>query len=73
MREKVEKILNKVRPYIKMHNGDVDLLSVEDGVVTLKISGACANCKMADLTYNNLVTGLIKDEVPDIKEVVLIK
>ena len=56
-----------------MHNGDVDLLSVEDGVVTLKISGACANCKMADLTYNNLVTGLIKDEVPDIKEVVLIK
>ncbi len=68
---KVEAVLTKVRPYIQMHGGDVALIGIEKGVVTLNISGACAHCSMADLTYNKLIGGLLMEEVPGIKNVVL--
>ena len=70
--KRVEDILTKVRPYIQMHGGDVSLIGVKDGIVTLNISGACVGCSLADLTYNKLVGGLLKEEVPGIKEVKLI-
>jgi Fe-S cluster biogenesis protein NfuA len=70
--KKVEEILAKVRPYIQMHGGDVTLVGVEKGVVTLNISGACVGCSLADLTYNKLIAGLLKEEVPGIKEIKLI-
>jgi len=54
-----------------MHGGDVALIGIEKGVVTLNISGACAHCSMADLTYNKLIGGLLMEEVPGIKNVVL--
>jgi Fe-S cluster biogenesis protein NfuA len=71
MEEKVEKIIKKVRPYINMHKGDVFLTSVKDGVVTLKVTGACAHCSLSDLTYNKMLGGIIKDEVPEIKEIII--
>lgn len=71
--DKVEAILTKVRPYIQMHGGDVDLIGIEAGIVKLNISGACAHCRLADITYNNLIAGLIKEEIPDIKGVTLVK
>ena len=70
---KVEAVLTKVRPYIQMHGGDVALIGVSKGVVTLNISGACAHCRLADLTYNKLIGGLLIEEVPGVKEVVLQK
>jgi Fe-S cluster biogenesis protein NfuA len=71
--QKIEALLAKVRPYIKMHGGDVQLLHVKNGTVTMRISGACADCKLSDLTYNNMVAGLLKDEVPEIKEILIEK
>ena len=71
--KKVEEVLAKVRPYIQMHGGDVSLVGVEKGIVTLNISGACAHCSLADLTYNSLIAGLLKQEVEGIKEVRLQK
>lgn len=71
-KSKIEKILEKVRPYIKMHGGDVRLVGVKAGTVTLKISGTCANCPLADLTYNKMVGELIKQEVPQIKRIILV-
>ena len=71
--KKVEEILAKIRPYIQMHGGDVSLVGVEKGIVTLNISGACTHCSLADLTYNSLIAGLLKEEVPGVKEVRLIK
>ena len=53
--------------------GDVSLIGIKDGIVTLNISGACVGCSLADLTYNKLIGGLLKEEVPGIKEVKLIK
>ena len=71
--KKVEAVLVKVRPYIQLHGGDVALVGVKDGIVTLNIQGACAHCGMADLTYNNLIAGLLKEEVPGIKGIVIEK
>ena len=73
LKNKIEKVLEKVRPYIKMHGGDVSLVGVENGVVTLRISGACAHCSMADLTYNNLIAGLLRSEVSGIKDILIEK
>jgi Fe-S cluster biogenesis protein NfuA len=72
-KENVAAVLQKVRPYIKMHGGDVTLSDFRDGVVTLSITGACAHCEMADLTYNTLIAGLLRDEVDGIKEIILEK
>ncbi len=69
----IKEILDKVRPYIVMHGGDVNLVGVEDGIVTLFISGACSHCRMADMTYNTLVAGLLHDEVSGIKDIVITK
>jgi len=71
--KKVEAILTKVCPYIQMHGGDVSLVGVKDGIATLNISGACSHCSLADLTYNSLIAGLLRQEVPGIREVRLIK
>ena len=71
--KKIEAVLKKVRPYIQMHGGDVALIGVEKGIVTLNISGACAHCRLADLTYNTLIAGLLRDEVSGIEDIVIEK
>ena len=71
--ENINEILGKVRPYIQMHGGDVALVGVKEGIVTLNISGACSHCLLADLTYNTLVSGLLHDELVGVKEVVIEK
>lgn len=71
-RTKIEKILQKVRPYIQMHGGDVILLEAKKGTVKLKIYGACVGCPLADLTYNKMLGTLLKEEIPEIKKVILV-
>ena len=65
--EKVNKILAQVRPYIQMHGGEVLLSKIENGTVTLLVSGACSRCELASLTYNNLIGGLLKEEIPELE------
>ena len=67
--EKVNTLLEKVRPYIVMHGGDVHLLRVQGETAVLKVHGACVNCSMASMTYNKTIAPLILKEVPEIKEV----
>ena len=71
MHQKVQKIIEKVRPYIQMHGGDVEIVEIKDGVVKLKVSGACAHCSLSYMTYNEMVGGLIKSEVPEVKEIII--
>jgi Fe-S cluster biogenesis protein NfuA len=68
---KIEKVLSKIRPYIQMHGGDVILKSFENGLATLSISGACVGCKLADMTYNGMVSSVLKEEIPEIKEIII--
>ncbi len=70
---KIEEILSKIRPYIQMHGGDVHLASFKEGIVTLNISGACSHCHLADMTYNTMISGILKQEIPSVKEIRLNK
>ena len=70
---KIEEILSKIRPYIQMHGGDVALDSFIEGIVTLNISGACSHCHLADMTYNTMISGILKQEIPSVKEIRLNK
>ncbi len=72
MREKVEAALKKIRPALQADGGDVELVDVSDGVVTLRLRGACAGCPMATMTLQHGIERVLKEQVPEIKEVVAI-
>jgi Fe-S cluster biogenesis protein NfuA len=67
----VRAILERVRPYIQSHGGDVAVASFEGKVLTLRVEGTCAQCPLVNLTYNKMVKTLVGKEVPEITTVVL--
>ena len=70
-REKIETILDKVRPAIQAHGGDVELINVrEDNVIEVRLKGACHGCPMATLTLKAGIERVIKEEIPEVKEVI---
>ncbi|MCX5781343.1 MAG: NifU family protein [Elusimicrobia bacterium] len=70
MRDKVEKAIAKIRPHLQMDGGDIELVDVSaDGVVKVRLKGACSGCPMSALTMQNGVARVLKEEVPEIKEV----
>jgi Fe-S cluster biogenesis protein NfuA len=70
MKEKVEKVLGKIRPNLQADGGDVELVSVKGGVVTVRLKGACGGCPMATVTLKQGIERILKEEVPEVKEVV---
>ena len=73
MRERVEKALEKVRPMLAADGGNIELVEVtKDGVVKLKLTGTCGCCPMSQMTLKMGVERILKQEVPEIKEVVAI-
>jgi len=71
MREKVEKVLNEeVTPMLAGHGGSAELVEVtEDGVVRVRLSGACAGCPGARMTLVHVVENAIRAKVPEVKRV----
>lgn len=69
--ERIEKTINKIRPYIQADGGDVQLVDFKDGVVTVKMLGACAGCMAIDSTLTEGIQAILIDEVPEVKEVKL--
>ena len=73
MKEKVEAILAQVRPILQGDGGDVELVEVsEEGIVKVKLTGACAGCPMSTMTLKNGIEKILKDKVPEVKEVVAV-
>jgi Fe-S cluster biogenesis protein NfuA len=71
MKEKVEKALEKIRPMLAADGGNVELVDVsEDGVVKLKLTGSCGCCPMSSMTLKMGIERILKQEVPEVKEVV---
>ena len=70
MREKVEAALSRVRPVLQADGGDVELVDVSDGVVKLRLTGACGGCPLAALTLRAGIERVLKEQVPEVKEVV---
>ena len=71
MKEDVQKAIEKVRPGLQADGGDVELVEVtEDGIVKVKLTGACHGCPMAQMTLKMGIEKMIKQQVPSVKEVV---
>lgn len=71
MKEKVEAVLNQVRPALQADGGDVELVDVtEDGIVSVKLTGACGSCPMSTMTLKMGIERTLKANIPEIQEVV---
>jgi len=69
MKEKVEKALTKIRATLQQDGGDIELVDVADGVVKVRLKGACAGCPMSQMTLANFVERELKKAVPEVKRV----
>lgn len=69
LRERVAKSLETIRPALQLDGGDVELVDVEDGVVKVKLEGACHGCPMAAMTLQMGIERMLKRDVPEIKGV----
>ena len=69
MLEKVQAVLDQVRPMLQRDGGDVELIEVVDGVVKVKLQGACGSCPMSTMTLKMGIEAAIKEQIPEIVEV----
>lgn len=70
MKEKVQAALNKIRPALQKDGGDVELIDIsEDGIVKVRLQGACAGCPMSQMTLKNGIERVLMQEVPEVKSV----
>jgi Fe-S cluster biogenesis protein NfuA len=73
MKEKVQKAIDLIRPSLQADGGDVELIDVSgDGIVKVKLTGACHGCPMSQMTLKMGIEKIIKAQVPDIKEVLAV-
>jgi Fe-S cluster biogenesis protein NfuA len=69
MKEQVKEVLEKIRPSLQADGGDVELVDVIEGIVTVRLQGACHGCPMSQITLKNGIERLLKKEIPEVKEV----
>ncbi len=73
MKEKVQDVINRIRPMLQADGGDVELVDCVDGVVSVRLKGACAGCPMSQMTLRNGIERALKNEIPEVKSVVQAK
>ena len=69
MRERIEKALESIRPALQADGGDIQLVDVVDGIVRVKLTGACGGCPMSQMTLKMGVERALKQQIPEIKGV----
>ncbi|EMT51663.1 MULTISPECIES: NifU family protein [Brevibacillus] len=69
MFDQVEEVLDKLRPYLQRDGGDVQLVDVEDGIVKLRLMGACGSCPSSTITLKAGIERALLEEIPGVKEV----
>ena len=72
MEEKLKSLIEQIRPGLQADGGDIELLGVREGVVSVRLVGACGNCPMSSITLKNGVERFIRKEMPEVKEVVAV-
>ena len=72
MLERVKKALEKIRPALQADGGDVKLIGVEGDVVKVQLTGACGGCPFSQMTLKMGIERSLKEEIPEIKEVISI-
>lgn len=71
MKQKVEEVLNKIRPSLQADGGDVELVDVNEssGIVKVRLTGTCFGCPFSTMTLKNGIEQALKEQVPGVKEV----
>lgn len=74
MLERIEKVLEeKVRPSLLEHEGNVQIVSFEDGILRIRLTGQCSGCPSAQITTEELIGKKVMDEIPEVKDVILVR
>ena len=73
MKDKIEQTIEKIKPVLAADGGSVELVDVneETGIVKVKLTGACGSCPFSAMTLKGVVERMIKEDVPEVKEVVI--
>lgn len=72
MRERVEEVLAQIRPHLQADGGDVELVDIGEGIVTVRLTGACGGCPMRTMTLQDGIERILKEQVPEVKEVIAV-
>jgi Fe-S cluster biogenesis protein NfuA len=72
VREKVEKAIDEIRPFLQADGGNIELVDVQEGIVKVKLVGACGSCPMSQLTLKRGVEARLKAQIPEVKEVIAV-
>lgn len=70
MREEVQAVLEQIRPALQADGGDVELVDVNEGVVHLRLIGACNGCPMSTMTLKMGIERILKEKIPEVTEVI---
>ncbi|MBO5376557.1 MAG: NifU family protein [Bacilli bacterium] len=68
--EKIKNEIDKIRPFLQSDGGNIEFIKFEDGIVYVKLSGACSHCSMIDITLKEGVEEILVSEIPEVKQVV---
>jgi Fe-S cluster biogenesis protein NfuA len=69
MKAKVQQAIDEIRPFLQRDGGDVELVDVREGVVTVRLTGACRGCPMSQMTLKNGIEKFLKKEIPEVVSV----
>ena len=69
MKEKVQEVLDKIRPQLQADGGDVELVDVQEGIVQVRPQGSCKGCPMSQMTLKNGIERILKEQIPEVTEV----
>ena len=72
MQKEIEAVLEQIRPSLQADGGDVELVGVSDGVVSVKLQGACGSCPMSTMTLKMGIERVLREQIPEVKEVVAV-
>ena len=67
--EKIKKLINELRPYLINDGGDIEFIKFEEGIVYIKMLGACSNCSLVDFTIKDGIETVLVNEIPEVKQV----
>ncbi len=70
--EAVRRTLEKIRPAVQLDGGDFELVGIVDGVVSIRLAGACDACPMSPVTLRAGIERILREEIPDVREVVAV-
>ena len=69
MRDKIEEVLNEIRPALQADGGDVEFIDFNEGIVTVRLQGACGSCPMSMMTLKHGIEARLREEIPEVKSV----